>query len=240
MAQPEIPPIEQILTGLGETHCASLDLGGMYTRNPTAHKWKAPYRSWELRESVYWRTHDLLTQSYALHQMGHGLGARILLRSAFETLAMLIYLNQRIGKVLAGTLDYHAFSTNTEQLVLGSRDGSTPVTAVNILNVLDNCDKRYKGIQKLYDRLSESAHPNYEGMSAGYTTIDRQADVVHFSNRWMEGYGAAHVDLMMECVGIFRDEYNDVWPELFEKLEKWIEANDEMLEATKAAPVTTA
>lgn len=233
MTQPEIPAIEQLLNGLGEARCASLDLGGMFTRNPTAHKWKAPYRSWELRESVYWRTHDLLVQSYALHQMGHGLGARILLRSAFETLSMLIYLNQRIEKVLAGTLDYHDFSTNTEQLVLGSRDGSTPITAVNILTVLDNCDKRYKGIRKLYDVLSESAHPNYEGMSIGYVTIDHEALVVHFSNRWTAKCGDQHIDLMMSCISIFNTEYDEVWPDRLEKLENWIEANDGMLEATK-------
>jgi hypothetical protein len=235
MPQPAIPPIEQVLNGLRDSRCPQLDLGGMYSRNPTAHKWIAPYRSWELRESVYWRTHDLLTQSYALHQMGHGLGARILLRSAFETLAMLIYLNQRMGKVLTGTLDYLAFSKNTEQLLLGSRDGSTPVTAVNILTVLDNCDKDYAGIRKLYDLLSESAHPNYEGMSAGYTKMDRKADIVYFTDRWLEKHGASHVDLMMECVGIFNDEYDRVWPDVFAKLETWIEANDDMLEAAKTA-----
>jgi hypothetical protein len=236
MQQPSLPPIEQVLAGLAETLCPRLDVAGMYSRNPTAHKWKAPFRSWELRELVYWRTHDLLVQSYELHKLNHGLGARILLRSALETIALLIYLNQRMKKVLEGALDYHSFSLNTEKLVLGSRDGSTPIDTIGILTIIDNADKQYVGIRKIYDTLSESAHPNYEGMSMGYAKIDHELHVVHFFNRWSEKYGGGHVDLMMECFRILVLEYDEVWPKLMEKLEKWIEVNDADLEATKNGP----
>jgi hypothetical protein len=78
-----------------------------------------------LREAVFWRVHDLKTQSYALHQQGHGLGARILLRSGFESLAILIYLIQLMQQVHDGELNFHAFSERTSVLLLGSRDGST-------------------------------------------------------------------------------------------------------------------
>lgn len=44
-----------------------------------------------LREAAFWRMHDLMTQSYELHVLERGLGARILLRSGFETLATLVY-----------------------------------------------------------------------------------------------------------------------------------------------------
>lgn len=37
----------------------------------------------------------------------------------------------------------------------------------------------------------------------------------------------------------FHLEYNDVWPALMEKLERWIEATDAELEATKNNPLTT-
>src|SRR5690606_23500553 len=77
-----------------------LELGRLYARNRIAHKWKGLFRSLMLRESVFWRLHDLLTQSHALFLTPHVLGARILLRSSFETLAVLIYLNQMMAKVL--------------------------------------------------------------------------------------------------------------------------------------------
>lgn len=176
---------------------------------------------------------DLLEQSFALHKLGHALGARILLRSAFETLAMLIYVNQQMAKVLEGAVDFHAFSEKTETLLLGSRNGSTPFKAVHINKVLDECDKQYAGMKKIYEDLSESAHPNYEGMSRGYTLIDHKADTVTFTNRWAELYGEKHPDAMMLCLEIFQHEYNSGWTDLFEKLENWIETNDAKLEAAK-------
>lgn len=115
-----------------------------------------------LREAVFWRLYELMTQSYALHRQEHGLGARILLRSGFESLATLIYLNQLMERVLDGNLGFHAFGEKTSVLLLGSRDGSTEHQSINIVTILQKCDKRYPGIEKLYAILSESAHPNYE------------------------------------------------------------------------------
>ena len=77
--------------------CASVDVGGLFSRNKTAHKWKAQFRSLTLRETVAWRTQDLLEQSLQLYDTNRLLGARILLRSAFETISTLIYLNQLRG-----------------------------------------------------------------------------------------------------------------------------------------------
>jgi hypothetical protein len=225
--------LELVLAGLKESLFAKLDLGGLHSRNPIAHKWKAPFRSMELREAVHWRLHDLLSQSFMLHQNNHLLGARILLRSAFETLAMLIHLNQLMAQVLDGTADFHIFGEKTKQLLLGSKDGSTPVSSINIVTVLKHCEKRYPGIEAVFAQLSESAHPNYEGMIGGYTRIDHSADTVSFSNRWFEIYGDSHLEMMMACIEIFLREYDEVWPKLFDALEKWIEANDEELEATR-------
>lgn len=180
----------------------------------------------------------LETQSYALHQQGHGLGARILLRSGFESLATLIYVNQLMRRVLNGELNFHVFSAKTATLLLGSRNNERGPRSLNILNVLQKCDKRYPGLMALYADLSESAHPSYEGLCIGYSAINRDEYETHFSNRWMELYGDRHLGSMELCMGTFHYEYNDVWSALMEKLEGWIEANDAELEATKndAAP----
>ena len=89
---------------------ASIPVAGLFSRNSAAYKWKAPFRCWLLREAASWRMTDLLTQSYALHQQGHCLGARILLRSAFETLATLIYLNHKMRQVVNDKLNFRLFS----------------------------------------------------------------------------------------------------------------------------------
>lgn len=225
--------VEQNLANWKNSLLSSIPIGGLLSRNPVAYKWKATFRVWMLREAVFWRLSDLMTQSYTLYRQGHGLGARILLRSAFESLATLIYLNQLMRQVLDGKLSFHDFGDKTATLLLGSRDGSTKHQSLNIMTVLEKCDKRYPGIAKLYSILSESAHPNYEGMVVGYSKIDHDEYETHFSNRWMELYGERHLESMELCMETFHHEYNDVWPNLIEKLEGWIVTNDAELEATK-------
>ncbi len=161
------------------------------------------------------------------------LGARILLRSALETIAVLIYLNQLTRKVLSGELSFHDFSERTSTLLLGSRDGSTPRPAMSILTVLEKAEARYPGVTSIYARLSESAHPNYEAMAVGYSDLDADGAVVTFRNKWQAMYGATHMDSVTACIKVFFAEYNEEWPDAFERLEAWIEANDAELESTK-------
>lgn len=225
--------VEQDLASWKQCLLASIPVAGLLSRNPVAYKWKALFRVWMLREAVFWRLQDLMAQSHALHKQGHGLGARILLRSGFETLATLIYLNQNIQQVLDGKLDFHVFCEKTTTLLLGSRNNEDGPRALSILTVLEKCDKRYPGMMKLYGSLSESAHPNYEGLCMGYSKIDHDEYVTNFSNRWMELYGERHLGSMELCMGTFHHEYDEVWPDLIDKLEAWIEANDAVLEASK-------
>lgn len=63
-----------------------------------------------------------MTQSYALHQQRHGLGARIPLRSGFESLATLIYLEQFMRQVFNGELNFDVFGEKTTPLLLGSKN----------------------------------------------------------------------------------------------------------------------
>lgn len=210
----------------------SLPLGDIYLRSAVVYKRKAPLRCWALREAAFWRVTDLLTQSFTLHQQGHGLGARILLRSAFETLAMLIYLNQLIQQVVNGELDYQLFSDKTSILLLGSRNESTEHKSLNIVTILSKCDKKYPGIGKWYSDLSEAAHPNFDGMVTGYSKIDHANYVTQFFNRWMELHGATHLTSMDACMKTFQHEYDVVWPDRMESLEDWITSNDEILGAT--------
>lgn len=203
-------------------------------RNAVAHKWKAPYRSLVLREATFWRIHDLLTQSYELHTNHHALGARILLRSAFETLAVLIHLNQITEQVLNGRLNFHTFSKKTSLLLLGSRNKTTRHEAISIVTVLTkHCEKAYPGISDLYASLSESAHPNFEGMCFGYSRVDHDNHVSEFSNNMRSMYEEKHVSAIDLCIAVFEHEYNTIWPSHFERLEAWIVANDRFLEATK-------
>lgn len=228
--------IEQNLANWEASLFPKIPVGGLLARNPVAHKWKAPFRSMMLREASFWRVHDLMTASYELHVLGRGLGARILLRSGFETLATLIYLNLLMQQVIDGKLNFHVFGHKTALLLLGSRNNEEMPRSINIVTVLEKCDTRYPGLMDIYADLSESAHPSYEGLCSGYSTINRDEYETTFSNRWMELHGGRHLDSMLLCMGTFHHEYDKVWSELFGELEGWIEANDKELEATKDDP----
>jgi hypothetical protein len=226
--------VEQALARLRKSLLPSFDIGGLFSRNSIAHKWKATFRSLLLREAVFWRLEDLLRQSFALHKMGHSLGALILLRSALETLATLIYLNQMTGRVLDGSLNFHEFSDKTVVLLLGSRNNTTNHAALNIQTVLQKCAKRYEFIEKFYADLSECAHPNHEGLILGYSRPDRQNLIENFANHWSAMYSSTHEHKMSVVIMMFEHEYNDVWTKQFAALEEWLVKNDAELEATKS------
>jgi hypothetical protein len=225
--------IDETLRRWKSSLCLQVSVGGLLTRSATAHKWKATLRSLTLRECLFWRVQDLLSQAHLLQGGGHTLGSRILIRSAIESVATLIHLNQLTAQVLNGTLNFHAFDLKTRHLLLGSRDGSTKHSSINIVTVLSHCDKKYDGLSGIYATLSECAHPNYEGMCIGYSDVDFERYETNFSNRWNELWADRHDPLMKMTCAVFEEEYNVVWPELLQKLEAWLVENDAELEATK-------
>lgn len=227
--------VTKVLEVWNSSLCKKVDVGGLISRSATAHKWKATYRSIVLRELTFWRVTDLLNQMVALSKAGHILGARILLRSTIETLAILIYLNQKTRAVLSGKERFNTFSDITSQLMLGSKNRTTKIEAVNVTHtILEKwCERKYPGIFKLYADLCESAHPNYEGVCHGYSYVNEKDYETVFKNRWSELYGDRLGELTLNFMRIFEHEYNNVWPAEFEKLEKWLEDNDEKLESER-------
>lgn len=211
----------------------SLPEAGLFSRSEIAYTWKVMSRCWILRETLLWRFIDLIRQSYELHNQEHALGARILSRSALEALAILIYLNQQFPKVLSNVLDFHEFSDKTNKLLLGSKNRSTNYDSINIITVLGRCETKYEGIQKIYSSLSESAHPNSEGLLTGYSSIDHIEQETNFSNRWSELHGSQHIGLLEILMDIFEDEYNNIWTKGIDDLERWVVENNSLLEATK-------
>ena len=225
--------VEQALSNWKNSLPKEIPLAGLIAISPIAYKWKSLYRARILREVVFWRLHDLLDQSLALHKQGHALGARILLRSGFETLATLIYLNQLKTHVLEGSLNFHSFCDKTATLLLGSRNETTKHKSISIITILEKCDKRYPGLMTLYADLCEAAHPNYEGTCFGYSSIDFDSHITKFQNKWSSMYTDKHLSSMLLCIATFEHEYNEVSISETRRLEKWIEDNDIELESSK-------
>jgi hypothetical protein len=223
--------LERSLAEWGKSLCQEVDIGSLFARNATAHRWKATTRSLVLREAIGWRTHDLLTQALALFKLNHVLGCRILVRSAIESIALLAYLNLQMRQVVSGSLPFLDFSDKTTRLILGSKDKSTEHESINIMTIIGHVEKRFPGIGELYAGLSESAHPNYEGTSHGYGSLNIETYVTKFQNQWATRYLHGLPSHIESCIALFYLEYNEEWIAAFEELERWLEHNHESLQA---------
>jgi hypothetical protein len=229
----DMTSIQAQLMRWSQSRCPSVSVGGLLARSKTSHKWKAPYRSLVVREALLWRMHDLGQQIALLIQQDHILGARILLRSAIETLAILIYLNQKTSSVINGSLSFFEFDEITKKLMMGSKDGTTNHAAVNILTVLEKAETSYVGLTSMHRRLSESAHPNFDGVLFGYTSSNPDEYETSFENNWIKYFSREQEPATAFVFAIFEFEYNDTWRQLMIDLEAWLQENDLILEAQK-------
>jgi hypothetical protein len=211
--------------------CKDISLSGLMSRSPIAHKWKATYRILTLRETSSWRMNDLLMQSLELFINGSLLGARILARSALETLAILIKLNQMLRQILDDEISFDELHNQTVRLLLGSGDKSTNHDAMRIGKILQKCDTKYVGISNIYIDLSESAHPNHHGLCRGYSEVDNTDYTTYFKNRWIQLHKEGHLELLNLLIIVFHQEYNDEFLVVFEELENWLVKNDQYLES---------
>ncbi len=104
---------------------------------------------------------------------------------------------------------------------------------MNIITVLEKCEKNHAGIKQIYSWLSESAHPNYEGMRLSYSSTDPEKKLTTFSNKTNNMYAKMQQDGLLMVMGIFEHEYAR-WQGHFEKLETWLVENEKELEQFKA------
>ena len=129
-----------------------------------------------------------------------------------------------------GEISFNDFDKNVKKLILGSKDRSTRHQALNIMRILEKCDRYYSGIMSIYANLSESAHPNYRGLVEKYSKNDHDKMETIFLNRWSELNEDIHVFYMEFCIILFNREYNIIWPDLMSRLEDWIMSNNVKLE----------
>jgi hypothetical protein len=206
-----------------------LDLSGLHSRSPVAHKWKAPMRCWIIREVVARRSKELIVSAAELEISGQALAARIITRSAVETVAVLAYTNYSMDQLALGKLKFSEFSDRTQALLAGSKNHSTPYDAVNVLKMIDRLDKDFGGIRDIYDSLSEFAHPNYDGLVHQYSSFVKPEDRIIFFPK-MRAQISEEIKLVLNiCVNALIAHYNNRFSVSFDRLERWLIENDDLL-----------
>lgn len=222
--------IEKTLHNFKISLAPKTDVGGLYARSNIAHKWKLTYRLIVVREGICWRLVDILEQAFYMGQNNMLVGARILTRAGLETLCFLIYMNRKTQQVVENKLSFNDFEGLTRRFIIGAKNNPKMPEPINVSKYIQESEQKYKGIERIYNDLSETAHPNYEGISQGYTKLKREEFETEFGVFWEELFGNQHEIAIELCLSIFEHEYNEVWPEWYKKLEKWLEKNDSKLE----------
>lgn len=222
--------IEKTLNIWQNSKASKIELAGLFARSDIAHKWKFTYRLIVVREGIAWRLIDILEQAYKIGRQEMIVGARILTRSALETLCLLIYMNRRMRLLVENKMGFEDFQELTRRFLLGDKIKKDMPFPVNVKTIIDESEKKYKGIQDFYNELCETAHPNHAGICEGYVKLNAKEHVTEFGVFWDERYGNQHEIIIELCIEIFENEYNKEWPKCFEALEKWLEKNDNKLE----------
>ena len=212
--------------------CKEIDHASLSRRNPKAHKWKVTFRTIVLRELVYWRTVDLLKQIIMLEKAKLYIGSRIITRSAIETLVILIYCVQKMQNIVSTGQAFNDFNRNTERLLLGMRDSDSDFKSINILTVLDVASDKYPKLKELYNLLSETAHPNFDGLCSAYSEGSEEKRNFVFTNQATLKFKDSQLSIIHSLLEIVDREYNQDWPTAFENFEKWLEINSDNLSAT--------
>jgi hypothetical protein len=114
---------------------------------------------------------DLVTGTILLAEREHYVPAIVLTRACLETAAALYNLNTKLLNFMESG-DESSFEESIDKIAVGTRDEKTPIDAVNILTIIDKLDKDFPNMRKIYDQLSEYAHPNWAGALGSYLKIE--------------------------------------------------------------------
>lgn len=230
-----IDEIAEILDRWRASLREEVPIAGLLSRCPIAYKWKAPFRILMVREALIRRMLALGDGMVLLENHGHHVGARILLRCAVEATALLEYTAQRMDALVKGNIDWEQFNDLTMRFVLGRRDAGAEVIAVQILNALRDANRVYEGLVDIHEALSETVHPNYDGVVGSYVRIDREEHIAHFGDFAQERFGRMLVPYAGYVFTAFEDSYNNHWVASIEKLEQWLRDNDDRLQKEEDA-----
>lgn len=212
-----------------------VSVGSLLSRCPIAHKWKAPFRSILVRESSLWRMSDLGNSFVHIMDSESVLAARIILRSACETAALLAYLNKKTSDIVAGTITIDEFDNVTKALLLGGKNDGDHCTPINVMTAMKHFAKESAEILNIYNRLSEDAHPNASGMIYAYSDSNPADFETNFKpnitkSNVTRNHTITAAELIFYC---YEAQYNLFWPKKFETLEQWLRDNDSALDAQR-------
>lgn len=121
------------------------------------------------REALLYRFVDLCEAAILLTRSRNSVSAIVCARSAQETFAVIAYLSFRL-ETLSTEKDLRSLLETMHRLSIGWKGDEEFPEMINVLTCIDKVSKKLDPqFRKQYDMLSESAHPNYQGVLGTYS-----------------------------------------------------------------------
>ncbi len=167
------------------------------------------------REATLYRFIELAESTYQLYKSGLLVGSVVMARAAQETLAVLWYVNSKLEH-LSKTKDLAHFDEIMKRLIVGwSNDEKFP-EKINVFTCIQSVDKAMGGeYMRLYDRLSEYAHPNYSGTFGAYGKPNHENLEVSLgryprSESTLKSHIESTIIICLTLLNSIQDTYQDV------------------------------
>jgi hypothetical protein len=133
---------------------------------------KLPYKALIYREALIWRMAELSRGAFENFEKERLALSILETRAAVETSAAMWYLHAKLNATLKARVVNDIDDVLMKLSMGGRADADIMPQAINVLKFVDCVEKDVKGFRQQYDRLCESAHPNWAGTAFLYSKHD--------------------------------------------------------------------
>lgn len=132
---------------------------------------KLPYKLSSIIYSLTYRGQELASGAISLYKKSNYLSSAILIRSLMETSSILFHVESKIKKSIED-FEIDLVDQYLMKISLGSKNQKSDYNILNCITAIDLVDKKkYDNYRKMYDQLSEYAHPNWSGTAGFFSKI---------------------------------------------------------------------
>ena len=134
---------------------------------------KIPFKVHSYIQTMNLRMADFYEATDLLINSNHIIPSLTLIRTIFENVASTYRISSAIDNSIKSNKLTEDFDDLITKISFGTRYESD-VKAINIMTNLDQLDKEFNGIRKIYEDLCEFVHPNSDGVEGSYSELNEQ------------------------------------------------------------------
>lgn len=149
---------------------------------------KVAYKYLCYRDALLWRSEEIAKSTRNELLENRIVSATILTRALFECAACFNYLTEKIQNAIE-TKQADGLDETAMRLLMGSKWQDWDPQPLNVLTMINRLDRKYEGARRLYDDLSEIAHPNWSGTAGAFSELNHETGITEFLRYRNDGGG---------------------------------------------------